>query len=45
MIIDEQKVLTGSFNFTKSADVRNAENILVIRDRKLAKVYKNNIDK
>tara|TARA_R110000744_G_scaffold379578_2_gene498040 strand:+ start:1257 stop:1748 length:492 start_codon:yes stop_codon:yes gene_type:complete len=43
MIIDEQKVLTGSFNFTKSADTRNAENILVIRDRKLAKKYLQNI--
>lgn len=43
MIFDDKKVLTGSFNFTKSADLRNTENIIVIRDRKLAKVYKRNI--
>ena len=42
MIIDEKKVLTGSFNFTKSADVRNAENILVVRDRRLVKKYLDN---
>lgn len=39
MIFDDQKVLTGSFNFTKSADLRNAENIVVVRDRKLATKY------
>lgn len=39
MIIDKKKVITGSFNFTKSADIRNAENILVIIDKTLAKQY------
>lgn len=42
MIIDEKKVLTGSFNFTRSADIRNAENILVVRDRQLVKKYLEN---
>ncbi len=42
MIFDDQKVLTGSFNFTKSADLRNAENILVVQDRRVAKKYFNN---
>lgn len=42
MIFDDQKVLTGSFNFTKSADIRNAENIIVIRDRQLVKKYIDN---
>jgi phospholipase D len=42
MIIDEKKVLTGSFNFTKSADARNAENILIVRDRRLVKKYLEN---
>jgi phosphatidylserine/phosphatidylglycerophosphate/cardiolipin synthase-like enzyme len=31
MIIDENVVLTGSFNLTKNAEESNAENLLVIR--------------
>jgi phosphatidylserine/phosphatidylglycerophosphate/cardiolipin synthase-like enzyme len=42
MIIDESIVITGSFNFTKSAEERNAENLLVIRDADVARVYKAN---
>ncbi len=44
MIIDERIVITGSFNFTKAANTRNAENLLVIQDRKLASIYKQNWD-
>ena len=36
MIIDGETVITGSFNFTKAAEENNAENLLVIKDRKLA---------
>jgi phosphatidylserine/phosphatidylglycerophosphate/cardiolipin synthase-like enzyme len=32
-------VITGSFNFTKAAEEKNAENLLVIRDKKLAEQY------
>ena len=40
MILDEETVITGSFNFTKAAEERNAENVLVIRGNKeLAKLY------
>ena len=39
MIIDGETVITGSFNFTKAAEEKNAENLLVIRDRKLAERY------
>ena len=39
MIIDAETVITGSFNFTKAAEEQNAENVLVIRDRKLASLY------
>jgi phosphatidylserine/phosphatidylglycerophosphate/cardiolipin synthase-like enzyme len=39
MIIDDQTVITGSFNFTKAAEQRNAENLLIIRDAKLAASY------
>jgi phosphatidylserine/phosphatidylglycerophosphate/cardiolipin synthase-like enzyme len=39
MIIDRETVITGSFNFTKAAEINNAENLLIIRDKKLAKRY------
>ena len=39
MIIDGETVITGSFNFTKAAEEKNAENLLVIRDEKLAERY------
>jgi phosphatidylserine/phosphatidylglycerophosphate/cardiolipin synthase-like enzyme len=40
MIIDGVNVITGSFNFTKAADTRNSENVLVIRgNRPLADLY------
>jgi phosphatidylserine/phosphatidylglycerophosphate/cardiolipin synthase-like enzyme len=42
MVIDGAKVLTGSFNFTKAAENENAENLLVISDRKLAAKYSAN---
>ena len=42
MIIDNCKVITGSFNFTKSAQVRNSENVLIITSAILAKYYRQN---
>ena len=39
MIIDGEAVITGSFNFTKAAEENNAENLLVIHDKKLAERY------
>ncbi|WP_130609368.1 phospholipase D family protein [Fluviispira sanaruensis] len=45
MIIDAKTVITGSFNFTKAAQERNAENILIITDTDLAAEYKVNWDK
>jgi len=39
MVIDGETVLTGSFNFTRAAEERNAENLLVIHDPKLASRY------
>jgi phosphatidylserine/phosphatidylglycerophosphate/cardiolipin synthase-like enzyme len=39
MIIDGETVLTGSFNFTKAAQEKNAENLLIIRDPALAAQY------
>jgi len=42
IVIDENIVITGSFNFTKAAESNNAENILVIRDPTLAEKYLKN---
>jgi len=39
MVIDGETVITGSFNFTKAAEENNAENLLVIRDKRLAERY------
>jgi phosphatidylserine/phosphatidylglycerophosphate/cardiolipin synthase-like enzyme len=39
MIIDRGIVITGSFNFTKAAEEKNAENILFIKSKELAKIY------
>lgn len=42
MIIDGSTVITGSFNFTKSAEEGNAENLLIIYDPDLAVKYTEN---
>ena len=42
IIIDGDAVITGSFEFTDSSEERNAENLVVIRDRALAERYKAN---
>ena len=39
MVIDGRVVLTGSFNFTRAAEERNAENLVVIRDPETAARY------
>ena len=42
MVIDGAIVINGSFNFTKSAEEKNAENLLVLRDPALAARYVKN---
>jgi phosphatidylserine/phosphatidylglycerophosphate/cardiolipin synthase-like enzyme len=42
MIIDKETVITGSFNFTKAAEEKNAENLLIIKAKDLAKLYMDN---
>ncbi|SFV64762.1 Endonuclease [hydrothermal vent metagenome] len=39
IIIDEKVVVTGSYNFTHKANRTNAENIMVIKSRDIAKSY------
>jgi phosphatidylserine/phosphatidylglycerophosphate/cardiolipin synthase-like enzyme len=42
IIIDKQVVITGSFNFTKAAEEKNAENLLVITSKDMAGYYIDN---
>jgi len=42
IIIDGERVITGSFNFTKAAQNKNAENLLIIQDSALAEIYTKN---
>jgi phosphatidylserine/phosphatidylglycerophosphate/cardiolipin synthase-like enzyme len=41
-IIDQATVITGSFNFTKAAQMRNAENVLIVQDKMMAQQYLDN---
>jgi phosphatidylserine/phosphatidylglycerophosphate/cardiolipin synthase-like enzyme len=41
MIIDGEIVVLGSYNFTRAADERNDENLMIIRDPKLAGLFEN----
>ena len=45
MVIDKETVITGSFNFTKAAEEKNAENLLILKNRKLAETYLKNWNK
>lgn len=40
MVIDQAIVITGSFNFTNSAQTRNAENVLILKSSDLALRYR-----
>ncbi|MGD0275934.1 MAG: phospholipase D-like domain-containing protein [Syntrophales bacterium] len=42
MIIDRETVIMGSFNFTKAAEEKNAENVLILKNKELAAIYINN---
>lgn len=44
IIIDGDVVITGSYNFTKAAEEHNAENLLIIRSKELAKQYLQNFE-
>jgi len=46
IIIDGNTVLTGSYNYTKNAENRNAENVIIIKDDDvLAKQYIDNFNR
>ncbi len=39
IIIEKATVITGSFNFTKEAEDRNAENPMIVRSERVADTY------
>lgn len=46
MVIDQSTVISGSFNFTKSAEEKNVENLIIFKGQpRLAKQYLANITK
>ena len=45
IVIDGSIVITGSFNFTVSADKENDDNVLVIHNADLAKLYLQEFDR
>ncbi len=42
MVIDHDVVITGSYNFTNSAETRNAENIMIVKSEYAARRYLDN---
>lgn len=44
IIIADDVVITGSFNFTTSAQQRNAENIIILYNAQIAQIYQKNWD-
>jgi len=42
IIVDETTVIGGSFNFSKKAEEKNAENLLIVRSAGQARLYKDN---
>lgn len=46
IIIDEETVITGSYNFSKNAETRNSENLLIIKGNKeIARAYLNEFNR
>lgn len=43
--IDQETVITGSFNFTKAAEEKNAENLLIVKSKELTNLYTSNWNK
>lgn len=42
IIVDQTTIVTGSFNFTKAAEEKNAENLMILRSKDLAQLYLDN---
>ena len=44
-IIDDSITITGSYNWTVSADLENDENVLIINSKEIARIYKEQFEK
>lgn len=44
-IIDDEVIITGSYNWTTRADLENDENLLIIRSQEIAKRYKEEFER
>ena len=42
MVMDGTTVITGSYNFTRAAEEKNAENLLIVKSKDLAALYVRN---
>ncbi len=45
IILGNDKLFTGSYNYSKAAEYKNAENLLLIKSKALANVYIQNFQK
>ena len=45
IVIDEETVITGSFNFSNNANTRNDENLIVITNKDIADLYLQEFDR
>lgn len=43
-VIDDDLIITGSFNWTQKAVTTNKENLVIIKDKQTASVYKENFE-
>lgn len=44
-VIDNKTVITGSYNWTKNAEERNDENVIILHDSETAKIYQEQFNK
>ena len=44
IIIDEQIIITGSYNFSRAAEERNDENVLILYNSEIAEIYLEEFD-
>lgn len=45
IILDDEVVITGSLNFSENADDSNDENVIVIINKEIAKLYLDEFDR
>lgn len=45
IIVDDRAVIFGSYNFTRAAEERNDENLVIVYDRNLARLYREEFER